>query len=214
MSTTRKRNYYQLLGVPRDATVEQIKESYRDIARLYHPDSNFYDEIIDAPADESGVFKDDGRVYRPNQREKRKEYDQNLAPEIADWDSGDAADDVRNVHHAEMTERERRSKETAERVKRDLVGKGKVFSAATRSLWWTGPGPSLNSTRSSRKNSGSLPDRGLVWRIRRGPWLATIRIDTVVAPGLESLRQFHGDSGIFLGYGGIIRTERLSGNLS
>ena len=35
-----KKSYYDLLGVPRDATVAQIKEAYREIARMYHPDSN------------------------------------------------------------------------------------------------------------------------------------------------------------------------------
>ncbi|MEO8296944.1 MAG: DnaJ C-terminal domain-containing protein, partial [Burkholderiales bacterium] len=32
------RDYYQVLGVPRDATAEQIKKAYRQQARKYHPD--------------------------------------------------------------------------------------------------------------------------------------------------------------------------------
>jgi tetratricopeptide (TPR) repeat protein len=33
-----KRNYYEILGVPRNATTEQIKRRYRQLVRRYHPD--------------------------------------------------------------------------------------------------------------------------------------------------------------------------------
>ena len=32
------KDYYQVLGVPRDATAEQIKKAFRQLARKYHPD--------------------------------------------------------------------------------------------------------------------------------------------------------------------------------
>src|SRR5437763_259815 len=34
------KDYYAILEVPRNATVEQIKQSYRRLARQYHPDLN------------------------------------------------------------------------------------------------------------------------------------------------------------------------------
>jgi DnaJ-domain-containing protein 1 len=37
---TRFRDYYAILGVPRDATQEQIKEAYRRLVKIYHPDRN------------------------------------------------------------------------------------------------------------------------------------------------------------------------------
>ena len=40
------RNYYDLLGVPRNASKEQIRDAYKELARIYHPDSHFYDEIL------------------------------------------------------------------------------------------------------------------------------------------------------------------------
>ena len=34
------RDYYQILGVPRDATDKAVKEAYRELAFKHHPDRN------------------------------------------------------------------------------------------------------------------------------------------------------------------------------
>ena len=34
------KDYYQILGIERNATPEQIKQSYRKLARKFHPDVN------------------------------------------------------------------------------------------------------------------------------------------------------------------------------
>lgn len=51
------RNYYQILGVSRDASIDEIKKVYRRLARQYHPDLNPGDK----EAEEK--FKDIGEAY-------------------------------------------------------------------------------------------------------------------------------------------------------
>jgi curved DNA-binding protein len=64
------RNYYELLGVKRDASAEEIKQSFRQLARKYHPDLN--------PGDKSAEdkFKDISEAYEVlSDRSKRSQYD-------------------------------------------------------------------------------------------------------------------------------------------
>jgi len=42
-----KRDFYEVLGLARDATPEQIKKSYRRLAHKYHPDRNQEDPDAD-----------------------------------------------------------------------------------------------------------------------------------------------------------------------
>jgi molecular chaperone DnaJ len=69
MTTTEKRDYYEVLGVPKDASKDQIKAAYRKLALQYHPDRNkapgaeeHFKEISEAYA----VLSDDA---------KRAQYD-------------------------------------------------------------------------------------------------------------------------------------------
>lgn len=65
------RNYYEILGVPRESSPEDIKTAYRKLARRYHPDLN--------PGDKSAEdkFKDIGEAYEVlSDVDKRSQYDQ------------------------------------------------------------------------------------------------------------------------------------------
>jgi molecular chaperone DnaJ len=69
-STVVKRDYYEVLDVPRDATEEQIKKAYRKLALQYHPDRNPGDK----EAEEQ--FKEASEAYEVlRDPEKRGLYD-------------------------------------------------------------------------------------------------------------------------------------------
>jgi DnaJ homolog subfamily B member 11 len=64
------RDFYQILNVPRDATTNQIKKAYRNLARQLHPDKN----RNDPNADER--FRDLNSAYEVlSNTEKRNIYD-------------------------------------------------------------------------------------------------------------------------------------------
>ena len=64
-----KRDYYEVLGVPRDAGDEQIKKAYRKLALQYHPDRN----PGDSTAEEK--FKEASEAYEVlSDQEKRQLY--------------------------------------------------------------------------------------------------------------------------------------------
>jgi curved DNA-binding protein len=64
------RDYYEIMGVDRNATQDEIKRAYRKLARKYHPDIN-----KDADAEEK--FKEMGEAYEVlKDPEKRAAYDQ------------------------------------------------------------------------------------------------------------------------------------------
>lgn len=64
------RNYYEILGVPKTSTADEIKRSYRRLARTYHPDLNPGDKAAEER------FKDIGEAYEVlSDTTKRQQYD-------------------------------------------------------------------------------------------------------------------------------------------
>jgi molecular chaperone DnaJ len=67
-----KRDYYEVLGVPRTATADEVKSAYRKLARQYHPDVNAAN-----PKAAEEKFKDVSEAYEVLiDAEKRQRYDQ------------------------------------------------------------------------------------------------------------------------------------------
>ena len=84
------KDYYQTLGVPRDADEKAVKRAYRKLARRYHPDHNPGDAAAEAK------FKEVTEAYEvlsdPDKRAKFdrfgqawKHYEQGGAPGGFDW---------------------------------------------------------------------------------------------------------------------------------
>src|SRR5512145_2375338 len=68
MPTTR-RDYYEVLGVPRDADAKAVKDAFRQLALQYHPDRN------KSPGAEER-FKEISEAYAVlSDDDKRKRYD-------------------------------------------------------------------------------------------------------------------------------------------
>merc|ERR1711964_383056 len=69
------RDHYEVLGIPRNATLQDIKAAYRKMALKYHPDKN------DDP-DATSIFLDIQRAYEILSDElMRKKYDNGEEPE-------------------------------------------------------------------------------------------------------------------------------------
>ena len=65
------KDYYQILGVSRNASEKEIKQAYRRLARKHHPDLNPGDKSAEAK------FKEINAAYEVlSNPEKRKKYDQ------------------------------------------------------------------------------------------------------------------------------------------
>ncbi len=68
-----KRDFYEVLGVPKNASDEEIKKAYRKLAMKYHPDRNQGDAAKEAEV----KFKEAKEAYEMlSDPQKKAAYDQ------------------------------------------------------------------------------------------------------------------------------------------
>jgi len=117
-------DYYKTLEVEKKSTPEEIKKSYRKLARRYHPDRNPDDDSAEAR------FKEISQAYDVlGDPEKRKQYDSGSGPYAAgagagagfggfgnfDFDSASMGDILSNLFGGSASGRRVRTKPRAER---------------------------------------------------------------------------------------------------
>lgn len=67
------KDYYKILGVSSDATLEEIKTAYRELAKKYHPDKHFQNPLGELAEEKFKEIKEAYEVL--SDKAKRAEYD-------------------------------------------------------------------------------------------------------------------------------------------
>lgn len=106
MKGLESKTYYELLGVAPEATKEEIKAAYREIARVYHPDSHYFDDIVGTQSlssTDNDVFKAVTNAYNIlTDEKKRAEYDAILPKGLVDWDAETESSEPFSQFHSNM----------------------------------------------------------------------------------------------------------------
>ena len=94
-----KRDYYEVLGVPRDASPEDIKRAYRRLARQHHPDMN-----KDNPKAAEEKFKELSEAYEVLADEKKRQNYNAMGFEGVETDFGPQGFTWQNFTHGQDLE--------------------------------------------------------------------------------------------------------------
>ena len=98
----RKRDYYAVLGISRDATESDIKRAFRELARKHHPDVN--------PEDAGEAFREINEAYAVlSDRDSRARYDRWGHPDDSSGGLGAVVDAAQEMINEVL--RRRRSKQ-------------------------------------------------------------------------------------------------------
>lgn len=86
LKKSKRKDYYKLLGVSKNATDDEIKKAYRKRALVHHPDRHSHD-TVEVQKEEEKKFKEVGEAYAVlSDQKKRTRYDN--GHDLEDLDGG------------------------------------------------------------------------------------------------------------------------------
>lgn len=120
-------DYYKILQVSKDASLDEIKKSYRLLAKKYHPDANPENEIAETK------FKEIGQAYAVlSNKEKRQKYDEEYYDlsnhEVKKNNKDVNAEDIYNSLFREEKERFEKAREEYIEFLKEMEPKFKVLN--------------------------------------------------------------------------------------
>ena len=80
-SVYEQKTYYELLGLSREATAEEINYAFREISKVYDPGSDFFQELFpyELSEDDKKIFALVSDAYETlSNQEKKEKYDLTL----------------------------------------------------------------------------------------------------------------------------------------
>lgn len=142
------RDYYQVLGISRTATEQEIKRAYRKLARQYHPDLNQGDKQAEVH------FKELNEAYEVlSDPEKRSRYDQ-LGSSYQQWQHLGGTGNFDWSRWAANSASNASSRQRTSRVQYDTSGSGGIFSDFFNSIFGDSGGRSRNETSTKKPIRG------------------------------------------------------------
>lgn len=142
------RDYYQVLGIPRTATEQEIKRAYRKLARQYHPDLNQGDKQAEVR------FKELNEAYEVlSDPEKRSRYDQ-LGSSYQQWQHLGGTGNFDWSRWAANSPSNSGSRQRTSRVQYDTSGSSGIFSDFFNSIFGDSSGRTRNETSAKKPIRG------------------------------------------------------------